>query len=233
MKGQPRLAVVTETGAVSITSRSGSIVPVTLLVFLLIAPIRVTAERVDDRTSQARRSVVIVNTYDDRGAPLFQGTGFFVARDQVVTNSHVIKTARTIRIKTFSGKTSTVRSVIIANDQSDLALLRVENPEPETISLELDRSNPIEGEPVTLISNPLNSRWKISYGQVHQIWDFNNAGKRIEISASVMPGSSGGPVINQQGRVIGVAVMHVTSADDLFFAIPSSSVLELQAAAGL
>jgi S1-C subfamily serine protease len=233
MKGQPRLAVVTEAGAVSITSRSGSIVPAGLLLFLLVAPVRIAAERVDDRTSQARRSVVIVNTYDDRGAPLSQGTGFFVARDQIVTNCHVIKAARTIRIKTFSGKTNTVRAVIIANEQTDLALLRVENTEREVISLELDHADAIAGESVTLISNPVNSRWKISHGQVHQIWDFSNGGKRIEISAAVMPGSSGGPVINQQGRVIGVAVMHVTSADDLFFAIPSSSVLELQAAAGL
>ena len=81
-------------------------------------------------------------------AALADFAGFFIAADQVVTNCHVVKGASTIRIKTYAGKTSTVR-IIITNEQTDLALLKVENREPEVISLELDRTNPIQGASIS------------------------------------------------------------------------------------
>ena len=68
---------------------------------------------------------------------------------------------------------------------------------------------------------------------VGTIWEFEDSGKRMQITASILPGSSGGPVFNQQGHVIGIAVMHTSSGDDLNFAVPAESLKALQAAASI
>jgi len=68
-----------------------------------------------------QRAVVVVTTYDDRGKPLLQGSGFFIASDRVVTNSHLIRHASQIRVKTFDGATVTVQTVLAFSDKTDLA----------------------------------------------------------------------------------------------------------------
>lgn len=183
--------------------------------------------------AQCQRAVVVVTTYDDRGKPLLQGSGFFIASDRVVTNSHLIKHSRQIRIKTFEGTTVEVQAVLANNDRTDLAVLQIARTQLDAAIFQLEDAAPVEGESIILISNPQGAHWKISRGNVGQTWEFSDLGKRIEITAAVRPGSSGGPVINERGRVIGVAVMHVPGADDLNFAVPTESLRALQASAGL
>lgn len=161
---------------------------------------------------------------------MLRGSGFFIALDRVATNSHVIKHAHRIEIKTFTNITIAARRVVATDDKSDLAILEI----PLKIApdvLELEQTAPVDGDSITLIANPKGSHWNSSHGRITQHWQFGDLGQRIEITASVRPGSSGGPVINQQGRVIGIAVMHVVGGDELNFAIPSESLRALQNAA--
>lgn len=180
-----------------------------------------------------QRAVVAVTTYDARGKLHLQGSGFFIASDRIVTNSHVLKHARQIRIKTFEGTTLEVQAVLATNDKTDLAVLKIARTDLNPAVLQLEDAVPVEGEPIILISHPKGSRWKISRGNLGQTWEFTGIGPRIEITAAIRPGSSGGPVINDQGRVIGIAVMHVAGAADLNFVVPGESLRALQASAGL
>ncbi len=202
--------------------------------FLFTCPPQLIAQESSSQMIRRfQRAVVVVTTYDDRGKPLLQGSGFFIASDRVVTSSHLIRHASQIRVKTFDGATVTVQSVLAFSDKTDLAVLQIQPTGLDVASFQLENSPPLKGEPVILISNPQGAHWKISHGNVGQTWEFSDLGKRIEITAAVRPGSSGGPVINDQGRVIGVAAMHVPGADDLNFAVPSESLRALQASAGL
>lgn len=176
-----------------------------------------------------KRAVVVVTTFDREGNPLLQGSGFFIARDRIVTNLHVIRDAGLIRIETFDGQTSTVPNVVAVNEREDLALLQTEAPNAEVATLQLADSAPVEGEAIVVISNPRGSQWKLTSGQVGPVWEFKGTGHRIQITASILPGSSGGPVVNKEGHVVGIAVMHLPSIDDLNFAVPAESLKALQA----
>ena len=187
------------------------------------------AERPSRETiSVVKRAVVIVTTFDGQGKPLLQGSGFFIKTDCIVTAMHVIKDAVQIRIKTFDGKSGTVQNVIATNENTDLALLHVENSLAEAV-LQLDDAAPAEGQAIVVVSNPQGSSWKTTRGRVGPLWEFAGTSGRMQITAAIFPGSSGGPVVNEQGRVIGVAAMHLASADGLNFAVPAESLKTLQA----
>jgi len=179
--------------------------------------------------AQVKRAVVVVTTYDEHSNALQQGSGFFISPARVVTNFHVIDSAKQIRIKTFNGETVQVHSVLASDKQADLAILQIANQCRDTTSLQVSDITPVEGESLIVVSNPKGSSWKVTVGQVATTWNFEHLGSRMQITASLKPGSSGGPVVNLQGHVIGIAVMHTGSADDLDFAVPAERLKSLQA----
>ncbi len=200
---------------------------------LLATPSSIVSAQASDPTnsptenlSALRRAVVIVTTFDEQDKPLLQGSGFFVKADCVVTNLHVIADAARVRITTFAGKTTLVQSVLARNDKDDLALLQVDASAANEI-LELEETAPVEGESITVLSNPRGSPWTITHGQIGLLWAFGGFSGRIQISAAIFPGSSGAPVINEKGKVIGVAAMHIQGDKDLNFAVPAESLRSL------
>ena len=180
--------------------------------------------------ARAKRAVVLITTFDQRGRPEKQGSGFFLTADRVVTNLHVVNTASQILISTFTGKTVRADFVLAADKTSDLALLQLAAPCSDVTTLAPAELEPSQGEPVVLVSNPVGSHWQVSVGEVGRPWNFFEIGERLQITPDVLPGSSGGPVLNLEGKVIGIAVMHVESADNLNFAVPVARLKALQAA---
>ena len=186
-----------------------------------------------NQITQLKRAVVIITTYDATGIALLQGSGFFINANEVATSLHVIKGANQIRIETFAGTTVTVKSVVATSQEADLALLRLAEPCPNSEILQLVATPPHEGEPVMLVSSPQGSRWKITRGNVGLLWEFSGFRTRLQITAEIAPGSSGGPVLNEQGQVVGIAALYVNSAEDLNFAVPVASLRKLEAQARL
>jgi len=193
-----------------------------VIVAQTLAPEKPSAEKI----SALKRAVVIVTTFDTQNKPLLQGSGFFIKHDCIVTNLHVVKGAGTIRITTFEGRTSTVEIVIATNEEADLALLKVENSATADV-LQLEDAVPFEGERVLVVSNPQGSPWTITRGRLGLLWHFGGISSRIQITAVILPGSSGGPVLNEQGHVIGIAAMHIPSTENLNFAVPAENLKNL------
>ena len=81
---------------------------------------------------------MIVTTWDDRGNPLLQGSGFFVEAERVVTSLHVLNHASRIRIQTFGGETIPVVAIAATDPGSDLALLQVDAPHSATVILQVE-----------------------------------------------------------------------------------------------
>lgn len=207
---------------------AGSLSALLFVASFLVAASVSYAQESSEQITRLKKGVVIVTTFDDRGKPLLQGSGFFIDSDQVATNFHVIKNASQIRIETFNRTTSTVSAVLATDEKSDLALLRLSEPPPQSTVLSLKTTAVGEGDSVTVISNPQNFQWKVTRGSTGLLWEFHGLGERLQITAAISPGSSGGPVLDENGQVVGIASMYFNSLENLSFAVPVARLQALQ-----
>jgi len=173
-------------------------------------------------------SAVAIETYDVRGEKLSRGSGFFVDIDRVVTNRHVIDNAHRAEVHSSNGNVYPVKGVLAIDAEADIALLKVEAPPGQVRPLLLDKTSPQEGESIVVIGNPFGLEGSVTNGIVSAVRDIPTFGRIIQITAPISPGSSGSPVVNMQGQVIGVATLQITGGQSINFAIPSERISQLQ-----
>ena len=213
-----------------IVSLSASIL--SAVVFLFVPFIKVQSQDLlPDLVRRIKPSAVAIETFDSRGEKLSRGSGFFIAADRVVTNRHVIDNAFRAEVHSYNGSVYPVRGVIAVDAEGDLALLRVEAPPNQVRPLQLDKTSPQEGESVVVIGNPFGLEGSVTNGIVSAVRDIPTFGRIIQITAPISPGSSGSPVVNMQGQVIGVATLQITGGQSVNFAIPSERISQLQGGA--
>ena len=173
-------------------------------------------------------SAVAIETFDAKGATLSRGSGFFVAGDKVITNRHVIEKSSRVEIHLIDGKKFTARGVLAIDGEGDLALLQVDVPQNSVASLPLVQVAPQEGESIVVIGNPFGLEGSVSNGIVSAVREIPGYGKIIQITAPISPGSSGSPVVNMRGQVIGVATLQAAEGQSINFAVPSARIAQLK-----
>ncbi|MBT8377397.1 MAG: S1C family serine protease, partial [Bacteroidia bacterium] len=148
-----------------------------------------------------------------------------VDNGKVITNLHVIEDAKYGYV-TISGesKKHKIEGYLAVDKTNDLALLSV--PTLVGVSIEINGNNPEIGERIYAIGNPKGLSGTISEGIISVIRTFDNE-ELIQITAPISPGSSGGPVINNNGQLIGVSVGTLDAGQNLNFAIPTKYVTKL------
>src|SRR5258705_1924929 len=209
-----------------ISSRNASIL--CAVVFLLFPIVSVQSQALlPELVRRIKPSAVAIETFDARGEKLSRGSGFFVDVDKVVTNRHVIDNAFRAEIHSSNGSVYPVKGVIAVDAEGDLALLRVDAPPNQVRPLSLDKTSPQEGESVVVIGNPFGLEGSVTNGIVSAVRDIPTFGRIIQITAPISPGSSGSPVVNMQGQVIGVATLQITGGQSVNFAIPSERIAQL------
>ncbi len=200
-----------------------------LLLIFLFTPIPSAAQDLlPDLVRRIKPSAVAIETFDVRGEKLSRGSGFFVDSDRVVTNRHVIEGAHRAEVHSYTGTVYPVKGVLAVDAEGDLALLKVDVPPNQSRPLSLDRTSPQEGESVVVIGNPFGLEGSVTNGIVSAVRDIPTFGRIIQITAPISPGSSGSPVVNMQGQVIGVATLQITGGQSVNFAIPSERISQLQ-----
>jgi tetratricopeptide (TPR) repeat protein len=175
-------------------------------------------------------SAVAIETFDARGERLSRGSGFFIESDRVVTNRHVIEGAYRADVHTSTGNVYVVKGVLAIDAEGDLAVLKIDMPVAAIRPLPLDRTSPQEGESIVVIGNPLGLEGSVTNGIVSAVRDIPTFGRIIQITAPISSGSSGSPVVNMQGQVIGIATLQITGGQSVNFAIPSERISQLQLA---
>lgn len=173
-------------------------------------------------------SIIVVLTYDQDGKLLGQGSGFFInERGEAITSRHVLEGSVRAEVKTIDGKIYPITKIIAEDQDSDIIKIGAIIPEDLINFLKISPSLPEVGERVVVIGSPLGLEQTVSDGIVSAIRRIPIFGRIIQISAPISPGSSGSPVINLKGEVIGVATFQMVEGQNLNFAIPSKRILEL------
>jgi tetratricopeptide (TPR) repeat protein len=202
------------------------------LLLALITPIRVEPAQdiLPELVRRIKPSAVAIETFDSRGEKLSRGSGFFIDNDRIVTNRHVIENAHRAEVHSSTGVVFPVKGVLAVDAEGDIALLKIDAPNPAIRPLPLDKTSPQEGESIVVIGNPLGLEGSVTNGIVSAVRDIPTFGRIIQITAAISSGSSGSPVVNMQGQVIGIATLQVTGGQSVNFAIPSERISQLQIA---
>ena len=201
-----------------------------LLLLFIPTPIRASQDILPELVRRIKPSAVAVETFDARGQKLSLGSGFFVETDRIVTNRHVLEGAHRAEVHSSTGAVFPVKGVLAVDAEGDIALLKIDPPATPIRPLPLDKTSPQEGESIVVIGNPLGLEGSVTNGIVSAVRDIPTFGRIIQITAPISSGSSGSPVVNMQGQVIGIATLQITGGQSVNFAIPSERISQLQVA---
>jgi antitoxin component YwqK of YwqJK toxin-antitoxin module len=166
--------------------------------------------------AQVRRSLVVVLTQDHEGNVIAQGSGFFFKPGLIATNLHVLKRASQGYVKSVSdGVSYKISSVAGFDLKHDICVLRLS--EVVGTPLPLSAGDVAVGDDILVAGNPEGLEASFSRGIVSGI---RSGSGLIQMDAAISPGSSGGPVVNQRGEVVGLAVSSLVEGQNLNFAVP-------------
>jgi S1-C subfamily serine protease len=184
----------------------------------------------EDIAEKALAATVYLEMLDKNGKTLGIGSGFFIKSNLIATNYHVIEGAAKGTAK-LVGKYTTynIEGVTATDKDNDLALLKITAYGIKPLPLG-DSDTVRIGETVYVAGNPKGLEGTFSDGIISSRRD-KDTKERLQMTAQISPGSSGGPVLNRKGEVIGVSFAghQALDAQNLNFAIPSKYLKALLA----
>jgi Trypsin-like peptidase domain len=204
-----------------------------LVCLILIAAGVVAAQSVPPRKdipaiAKSANGAIVTIVMANNDKPIARGTGFLVRPDGViVTNYHVIETGNVAVVKFADGTISPVDGVLATDKVRDLAIIKIHGKTFRTLTL--GNSDQIQvGEEVVAIGNPLGLELTVSNGILSGVRTNEEAGgKFLQVTAPITHGSSGGPLFNMTGEVVGITTLGFEGSGDLNFAIPINDAKRL------
>lgn len=183
-----------------------------------------------DVVSRLEPSVVTITTSEGLGSGVV-----YRADGAIVTNAHVVGSAKQVQV-TFADSTQIAGQVTGSDDLTDLAVVRVDRQRLPAVTLRPDLPKP--GETAMAIGSPLGFENTVTKGIIsgvsRQIPASTTGGRPlvdlIQTDAAISPGNSGGALIDEQGRLVGVNEAYIppsAGAVSLGFAIPASTVADV------
>ena len=200
------------------------------LVFVSVAQSQEALSSVGDVpkvVASARGAVVLLKVFNHDGQLIGFGSGFRVSDGRYVTNAHVVAGASRVEINDESGNLLGVaRSADMLSTSVDLAILGAVGSRSAPFLRLSGGGLPAVGEAVVVIGAPEGLTNTVSTGIVSAVRKLESR-QLLQITAPISPGSSGGPVLNQRGEVVGVSVSMLREGQNLNFAVPVTDVLAL------
>lgn len=175
--------------------------------------------------AKLRPSIVVITYAGRDGTEQGLGTGFVIDKTGLIaTNLHVIGEARPISVQTADGKSLAVKSVHASDRALDLAILQVEATELPPLPLADEK--PDTGESIVVMGNPHGLKHSVVSGVLSGLREIDGR-NMLQLAVPVEPGNSGGPVVDMQGRVLGVVTMKSAVTENLGFAVAASDLHSL------
>ncbi len=181
-----------------------------------------------ERMEQTAGSVLLLYIFDDRSELIATGSGFLMFDNRtLVTNCHVIEDADSVWGESDDGYDYILTRVLITDSEKDIAILRFMSP---TVMAPLEPSDePVRrGQTVVAIGSPKGVKNTVSIGNVSSVYpDEDSGAEMIQFTAPISSGSSGGALLDESGRVIGITSAAYRDAQNLNIAISVADVLDL------
>ena len=195
---------------------------VSLVLFLFCQIVAASTLTPQEIAKKALDSTVLLVMEDINGQPLGVGSGFFVQPNQIATNFHVIEGAAHGTAKRVGQDTVfSIEGLTAIDEDLDLAIVQVSDAQVRSLPL-ADSDVVAVGDTVYVVGNPKGFlEGTFSHGLISAIRQLD-ARKLFQLTAPISSGNSGGPVLNERGEVVGVAVAQVKDGQNLNFAVPSN-----------
>lgn len=176
-----------------------------------------------DIYERARAAFVFIEVERNEGMSI--GSGFIVRPGLIVTNRHVVSDARGIMVRrAAASERPVVAEVRAVHETVDLAVI-ASNLQHDGLPLARDHEVRV-GQEVYVLGNPGGLEATFTDGRISQKRTVES-NRVLQISAPVSKGSSGGPVMNNEGQVVGVVFALQSEGQNLNFAVPVSYVREM------
>jgi len=175
--------------------------------------------------SSAKPSVVIIVASDQNDLHEALGSGFIVSHDRIATNHHVVEGMNKAYVLFSDGDVKPVSKVVADSTQQDLIILGVAtgNRSPLVFGDELSLK---QGDSVYALGAPKGLELSFTNGIVSSFRK-SNVQFLIQTTAPIAPGSSGGPLFDRTGRVVGVTTSMISDAPGIYFSLGIGDVKRL------
>ena len=194
------------------------------IAFFLVSVTQAVAIDVKSVFEATRPSVLLIVAYDENDQPTGMGSGFFFGDTKTIaTNLHVVQNAAKLAIKLSSGETGWIDTVLGVDAERDLALLQ---SNVTGTPIKAAGRLPDIGEDILAIGNPSGLEGTVSTGIISGIRT-EDGSQYFQITAPISPGSSGGPIIDEHNKVLGVSTFYLDGAQSLNFAMPAAYLTKL------
>lgn len=189
------------------------------------APTPPKAKSTADLADTIRPSLVKISQIGREGTDGI-GSGFIVSTDGLIaTNLHVIGEARRLQIEMHDGKTHAVTAIHATDAHHDLALLKIDVKDLKPLVLG-DSDKVRQGENVVAMGAPEGLAFSIVQGVLSATREIDG-NDMLQVAIPIEKGNSGGPLLDMQGKVLGILTLKHLKTDNLGFAMPVNPLKEL------
>lgn len=176
-----------------------------------------------DILDRVRHSVVKLSVVDAKKKKSSGSGVFLTANGQILTCYHVIANAKTVIAHLSDGSTAKVTGVVALSASQDWAV--VQSDARNAVPAKRGKASALrQGDRIYTLGAPLGLDLTASDGMVSSIRKIERIGTFLQITAPISKGSSGGPVLNASGEVVGITAFYLTEGNSLNFAVAINNV---------
>jgi serine protease Do len=191
------------------------------------APAKVDAKTVEQLAEETKESLAVILYTGRDGKQQGLGTGFVIAADGLIaTNHHVIGDARPITVQLSDGSKHEATIVVASDRKFDLAIIKID-AKRKLKPLPLgDSSSLKQGQAIVALGHPRGLEYSVVAGVLSGKRDFDGVAM-LQLAIPIEQGNSGGPVLDRDGRVVGVVTMKSLVTPNLGFAVPVNALKQI------